>query len=143
MPISVDRNKLTADLTLEEGNKNFPYTDTVGKLSIGVGRNLTDTGISDDEISVLLSNDIDGVIRDLGVHLPWLADHPEPVQRAVADMCFNMGIRTLLTFVNALATLKARQYDAAADEFLKSKWAQQVPRRAQKVTNLIRSCVTS
>ena len=41
-----------------EGRRSHIYTDTVGKLTIGVGRNLTDRGLSDDEIDYLLANDI-------------------------------------------------------------------------------------
>ena len=33
-----------------EGFKSKPYTDTVGKITIGVGRNLTDNGLSKEEI---------------------------------------------------------------------------------------------
>ena len=45
-------------LTRHEGRRPFPYLDTAGKLTIGVGRNLTDRGLSSAEIDLLLANDI-------------------------------------------------------------------------------------
>src|SRR4051812_27390106 len=41
----VNRDALVNQLIIDEGLKLSPYTDTVGKLTIGVGRNLTDVGI--------------------------------------------------------------------------------------------------
>jgi lysozyme len=41
------------------------YRDTVGKLTIGYGRNLDDRGISEDEAGFMLDNDIDLVVAEL------------------------------------------------------------------------------
>lgn len=53
------RDILRPQLRIDEGVREFPYTDTVGKLSIGVGRNLDDVGLRPDEIALMLENDID------------------------------------------------------------------------------------
>lgn len=45
-------------LIRHEGLKLKPYRDTVGKLTIGAGRNLNDLGISEREAMFLLDNDI-------------------------------------------------------------------------------------
>ena len=42
---------LVQQLTRDEGIRNKPYVDTVGKVTIGVGRNLSDVGLYPDEIS--------------------------------------------------------------------------------------------
>ena len=52
----MDKEKLIEQLRLHEGVEHMPYKDTVGKLTIGVGRNLDDRGLSDDEIDYILSN---------------------------------------------------------------------------------------
>ena len=39
-----------------EGRRQFPYYDTRGKLTVAVGRNLTDRGLADDEIEFLVSS---------------------------------------------------------------------------------------
>ena len=45
---------LNALLIRHERLRLKPYTDTVGKLTIGVGRNLTDMGLTQDEVLLLL-----------------------------------------------------------------------------------------
>ena len=50
----MDTDKLLSDLVRDEGLRLRPYADTVGKTTIGVGRNLTDVGISHDEALALL-----------------------------------------------------------------------------------------
>ena len=141
MNINID--KLKGDLHLDEGLRNKPYKDTVGKLSIGIGRNLDDVGISNDEAYFLLENDIKKVINDLSIYLPWLSEHPENVQRALANMAFNMGVNGLLTFSTTLQFVKEGDYETAAANALKSKWAKQVPNRAKRVTELLASGLES
>ena len=45
-------------LQCHEGWRQLPYYDTRGKLTIAVGRNLTDRGLADDEIDYLFANDL-------------------------------------------------------------------------------------
>lgn len=41
-------SSLQEQLIRDEGVRKFPYKDTVGKTTIGVGRNLDDVGLSQD-----------------------------------------------------------------------------------------------
>lgn len=134
----MDRAKLAAQLTADEGKRYRMYLDSVNKWTAGVGRNLSDRAFSDDEIALMLSNDIAGAERDLDRNLPWWRTMTEARQNAIANMAFQLGIDRLLGFKNALTLLHFGRYDAAADEFLNSKWASQVPNRAKRVTDLIR-----
>jgi lysozyme len=134
----MDRAQLAAQLTSDEGKRYRMYLDTVGKWTGGVGRNLSDRPFSDDEIALMLANDIAGVERDLDRNLPWWRTMTESRQQALANACFNLGIDRLLGFKNALTMLHFGRWDAAADEFLNSLWAKQVPNRAKRVTDLIR-----
>jgi lysozyme len=52
------KSKLEEMLIRQEGNRKFPYECTAGKLTIGVGRNLDDMGLTEDEVLYLLDNDI-------------------------------------------------------------------------------------
>jgi len=61
-------------LTLHEGRKNKPYKCTSGKITIGVGRNLDDNGLSEDEIDYLLTNDVLRCEKELQQRLPWYED---------------------------------------------------------------------
>jgi lysozyme len=134
----MDRAKLAAQLTADEGKRYRVYTDSVGKLTCGVGRNISDRAFSDDEIALMLSNDIAGAERDLDRNLPWWRTMTEARMQALCNMCFQLGIDRLLGFKNALTLLHFGRWDAAADAFLDSKWASQVPQRAKRVTDLIR-----
>jgi len=128
---------LEAQLHLHEGSRRFPYRDTVGKLTIGVGRNLDDRGLSDDEISYLLQNDIRLVQEDLDRSLPWWRQMDEVRQRVLADMCFNLGISRLLLFRNTLKAMKEGDYELAASGMRNSLWFKQVGGRAIRLVKMM------
>jgi lysozyme len=134
----MNRDQLCADLERDEGLRLKPYLDSVGVLTIGIGRNLQDVGITKAEAYMLLGADIDTACGVLDRNLPWWRDLSEARQRAVVNMCFNLGITRLLGFSKALAALKAGQYEEAARQFLDSRWATQVGQRAQRIAELIR-----
>jgi lysozyme len=134
----MDRAKLAAQLEVDERKCKRIYVDTVGKVTGGIGRNMTDRDFSDDEIVLMLKNDIYSVETDLDRNLPWWRGLSEARQNALANMCFNLGIVRLLTFKNMLKFLQAGRWDIAADEAKNSKWATQVGARADRIVNLIR-----
>lgn len=131
--------KLKAQLTIDEGRKNRIYTDTVGKITAGVGRNLTDRPFSEDEIDLMLANDIELVARQLDEKLPWWRGMCDARQNVLANMAFNLGINGLLGFKNTLEMMKAGRYDAAAAGMLQSKWAVQVGNRAKRLSAVMRT----
>lgn len=130
---------LAADLRRDEGERLKPYRDTVGKLTIGVGRNLDDRGITAEESAYLLGNDIAETIAELDAACPWWRSQPEPVRRGMANMMFNLGRSRFLGFRNMLAALERGDYDRAAREALDSLWATQVGSRAGRIADLYRS----
>lgn len=137
-----DMTQLIAELSLDEGRKLKPYVDTVGKTTIGVGRNLTDVGISDAECDAMLQNDIGRTVSWLDRNLPWWRDLDPVRQRVIINMAFNMG-GGLLTFVNTLGAMRRADYAAAADGMLASKWANQVGARAQRLAQMMRTGATA
>ncbi len=114
-----------------------PYADTVGKLTIGYGRNLDDKGISKKEADYLFDNDFDSCERQLS-NYSWYADQPQGVQAALINMCFNLGLPRLKGFKRMIAALEAKNYTLAAQEALNSKWATQVGQRAKDVAVMLR-----
>lgn len=131
---------LKAHLVRDESMELKLYRCTAGKLSIGVGRNLEDRGINEREAMFLLGNDIAGTLADLDRNIPWWRATPEPVQLALANMCFNLGWPKLVQFRRMLAALQAGNHDIAAAEALDSKWADDVGEgRAGRIADLIRS----
>lgn len=128
---------LTKRLTIEEGLRLKPYRCTAGKLSIGIGRNLDDRGITKEEAEYLLANDLQGVYADLDRNLPWWREMNEARQVVIADMCFNLGISRLLGFKNTLSAMRAGNYFLAADGMLNSAWAKQVGNRAVNLAHIM------
>ncbi|MAI39661.1 glycoside hydrolase family protein, partial [Alteromonas sp.] len=116
-----------------------PYFCTAGKCTIGVGRNLDDVGITESEAELLLEHDIQNAVTQLTRRFAWTKDLDEVRFAALINFTFNVGIGTVAKFVNAMALLKEGNYDMAADEFLKSRWAKQVGQRAVEVTEQIRT----
>jgi lysozyme len=125
---------LTEQLTRHEGKRSKLYKDTVGKWTIGIGRNLDDVGLYDDEINLMLSNDIRRHYKDLLIYLPWVEKLSEIRQNVLTNMCFNMGIgnqqKGLLSFRNTLDAIQIGDYFRASEMMLASKWAKQVGQRA-------------
>jgi lysozyme len=136
--VPFDTDALLADLIRDEGLRLKPYLDTVGKITIGIGRNLSDRGISREEATVLARNDIAAAVADLDCHAPWWASLSEARQRALLNMTFNMGWPRMSGFAAMLAALHAGDHAAAADAALDSAWARQVGARALRVSELIR-----
>lgn len=131
-------DKLTAQLEIDEGKRSHIYTDTVGKITGGIGRNLSDREFSEDEIALMLKNDIAIVEQELDRVLPWWRGMCDARQNVLANLCFNMGINRLLGFKNALTAMQAAKYDKAADEMLDSTWARQVSNRAMRLAAVMR-----
>jgi len=136
--ILFDVESLITDLMRDEGVRLKPYVDTVGKWTIGVGRNLTDRGILRSEAEVMLRNDIAIVADDLDVNVPWWRTLSPNRQLALANMTFNMGWPRLSGFKVMLAALEHGDFESAATECLNSKWAAQVGERATRISDLIK-----
>jgi lysozyme len=126
-------------LIKHEGLRKFVYRDSVNKLTIGVGRNLEDRGITEDEAMFMLKNDIEDFTKQLSDRLFWFDTAPEEVQIVLIDMAFNMGVGGLLTFTQTLEHLKNENYELASKSMLDSQWARQVGNRAIELSNIIKN----
>lgn len=134
----MNRERLIQQLSMDEGLRLKPYIDTVGKITIGIGRNLTDGGITATEALSLCNNDLDTVEAELNSRFPWWTTLSEERREVLANMCFNMGIGKLFGFQNMLTALKAGDYETAAAEMLNSGWASQVGDRAKRLATTMK-----
>ena len=123
-------------LVRDEGEKLFPYLDTASppRTTIGVGRNLSDRGISQQESRYLLRNDIESHTLELLNALPWVSQLNPARQAVLVSMCFNMGLKGLLQFHNTLSMIEQGKYQEAAQAMLQSLWAKQVGHRAERLS---------
>ena len=127
------RDRLIRHLIRDEGLRLKPYVDTVGRTTIGIGRNLTDVGISEGEAYAFLENDLDKVEEALDRSLPWWRGLDAVRQEVLQNMAFNLGINGLLGFKNTLAAVKAGLWANAARGMRASRWAKQVGARAERL----------
>lgn len=117
--------------------RTHPYKDSVGKLTIGVGRNLTDRGLGVEVLNLLFENDIDIASQALDIWLAGWRDFSPSRKSALLSMAFNLGAPRLCQFVKLRSALIAGDFDTAAAKALDSKWARQVGCRADEIAALI------
>ena len=127
-------------LTRDEGLRLKPYRCTAGRLTIGVGRNLEDVGITKEEAEQMLSNDISRVVVDIVKRLPWALNLDDARFSVLHSMVFQMGIGGVMNFKKFLFALQSGDYTKASIEMLDSKWAQHdSPARAKRLSIVMRS----
>jgi lysozyme len=146
-------------LIRHEGLRLIPYHCPAGKLTIGVGRNLDDLGMTPEECAacgiapgewtdltltreqalLLLDNDVRRVERELTGAFSWFGGLDPARRDALVDMTFNLGLTRLRGFHRFLAAMGAGEYETAADEMLDSTWSRQVGDRALELSAMIRT----
>jgi lysozyme len=137
-----DRSALIRQIRLHEGERLKPYRCTAGKLTIGVGRNLDDRGITREESAMLLDGDIRLLEIELFRALPWASALDDVRQRVLLDMAFNLGLPGLLQFKRTLEAIRTGQYQQAATMMLDSLWARQVGQRAERLARMMATGAT-
>jgi len=126
-------------LMKHEGCSLKPYCDTERVLTIGFGRNLIDTGISEEEAILMLHNDIGIHSRELESNYFWFKELNVNRQNALIDMHFNLGQYKFSKFVKMLKAIEERDFDLAAKEMIESKWAKQVKGRAIELSDIVKN----
>lgn len=133
------RARVRDQIARHEGLRLKPYRDSVGKLTIGYGRNLDDVGLKIHEAAYLLAGDIQEATADLLNRYPWF-ERLDPVRQAVLiNMRFNLGATRLAKFARTLGCIERGQYGEASDHMLDSLWAQQVGQRAVELSAQMRT----
>ena len=125
-------------LIADEGLNLKPYRCTENKLTIGVGRNLDDRGISDVEAIFLLDNDIADAVESARALVAKFEDLTEARRKVIVSMIFQMGAGGLSNFRRMLGALDVGDYETAAIEMLDSRWSTQTPERAQRLSDMMR-----
>jgi lysozyme len=130
-------DKLKDQIRLHEGVEKKVYLDTEGIETIGVGRNLRDRGLSEDEIDLLLDNDIAICEEELINNFEWYAELDEVRKRVLIDMAFNLGMPKLKQFAKMLDAIENKDWVNVASEMLDSRWAEQVGNRASRLSEMM------
>jgi len=135
----------------DEDMRELPYFDCCGrffrkcdcekqgKLSIGVGRNIEAIGISENEATGLLINDIGRVYEEVNRAFTWFPLLNTPRRIVLMSMGFNLGIRGLLGFKKMISCIESSDFKGASKEMLDSKWSKQVGERALRLSKIMES----
>ena len=150
------RENFVNKLIAHEGLRLQVYQDTLGIDTIGIGRNLEDRGITEEELDwmdmpsmdavyehgiseadamYLAQNDVQIVEEELVRAHPCVDKLDAVRQLVVMDMAFNMGVPRLCKFKKMWNAIHEKKFDLAAKEMLDSRWAIQVKSRAVKLSN--------
>jgi lysozyme len=133
--------ELLNDLRRDEGWNQSIYPDSLGFDSWGYGicvdkrKNAT---LPRAVGELWLQLEAEGKWAALMHRLPWLQAQPEDVQRALANMAYQLGVEGVCGFELMLAALERGDRETAAVCALDSQWAKQTATRAQRVADLIR-----
>lgn len=152
----IDEFEAVQRLSLHEGIRLQPYRCPRGFLTIGVGRNLQTNPLSREEIKILgrrdlssgitrqeafflLRGDIRRTFENCRKGIPFFDSLDDERQYVLVDMAFNMGIGGLLKFQKMLAFIGVGNYRQAAAELLSSRYARQVPIRAERLAQTLKN----
>jgi lysozyme len=121
-----------------EGLRLKAYLCTEGKITIGVGRNLEDKGVTEAEALFLLRNDIDECVNDLEKIFENFSGLDSDRRMVLVDMRFNLGPRKFRKFKRMIRAVNQRDFDRAAEEMKNSKWYAQVGVRSKRLCKMMK-----
>ena len=141
--------QLREELTEDEGCKYEIYLDHLGYPTFGIGHLVRDddpehgeevgTPVSEDRVIAAFESDIETVLSDCNKLYSDFEDLPEETQLIIANMMFNLGYPRLSAFKGMKRGVDSRNWDAAADEMVDSRWYNQVTNRANRLVERMRS----
>jgi lysozyme len=145
----MNKDKLREEIAEDEGCKYEIYLDHLGLPTTGIGHLITEsdeehgkpvgTVVEQERVKQLFALDMIVTLDECKVLYPDFDDLPEECQHIVANMMFNMGRPRLSKFKGMKAGVDARDWSAAADEMVDSKWYTQVPNRARRLVDRMRA----
>lgn len=136
-------------LTRDEELRRLAYDDKTsltikrlpsgGKVTVGIGRNLSDVPLSDAVITLMFAEDLDEAEKTC------LKLFGETLWRSWSDnrrlgwlnMAFNLGFNGLSGFVNTLPLARAGKWASVETHLKDSLWYRQVGSRAERVIAMI------
>lgn len=138
--------------TVKEDGAHKPYDDSdaylndvIGKegriegdCTIGYGRNLTVTGISEQEATMLLKNDISTLEQVLRREFDFWPRLNMARQNVLIELAYHMGYGNLLTFENMIGALQNADYERAQKELIDSQYGDNYPQRSEELAKRLK-----
>ena len=142
-------DQLREEIAIDEGVKYEIYLDHLGLPTFGIGHLVRDddpesgepvgTAVSEDRVNECFDKDVEIVIDDCRQLYEDFDDLPSEAQLIIANMMFNMGRPRLSQFKGMKRGVDARDWNAAADEMVDSRWYRQVTNRADRLVERMRA----
>jgi len=130
------RMSLISSVKFHEGLELKPYKCSAGVQTIGYGRSL-ERGITKEEAEILLLNDLkmsEHEAKRFNFYHGLTGNRKD----VVVEMIFNLGLSRFMLFTKTIIAIENKDFAAAADEMLDSRWAEQVGERAVTLSNKMR-----
>ena len=144
-------DQLREEISIDEGVKYEIYLDHLGLPTFGIGHLVRDddpeygepigTSVSESRVNECFDRDVEIVIDDCRRLYEDFDDLPSEAQLIIANMMFNMGRPRLSKFKGMKRGVDARDWNAAADEMVDSRWYRQVTNRADRLVERMRAIV--
>jgi|TARA_R100000149_G_C5839493_1_gene112107 lysozyme len=148
----MDINRLRVEIENDEGCKYEVYLDHLGLPTCGIGHLIKEddpehglevgTKIDEERVNELFETDIKVTIDECKLIYSDFDDLPEEAQYIIANMMFNMGRPRLSRFHKMKQAVDNRDWKEAANQMIDSRWYKQVPNRANRLVNRMKSINT-
>jgi len=142
-------DRLRKDLEQDEGVCYEIYLDHLGLPTAGIGHLLLSadpeftrsvgSSVSKERVDAWFSVDIRNCLYDChNIFQNW-EELPSEAQCILANMAFNLGGPRLRKFKNMIDAVHRDDFAEVADQMLDSRWARQVPNRANRLIDRMRA----
>lgn len=145
----MDIERLRKEIEADEGRIEKIYEDHLGYPTFGIGHLIvqsdpeygmpTGMSVSSERVNDAFERDVHLVLRDCRKLYTDFDSKPEEVQMIIANMMFNMGLTRLAKFRNMKIAVDNEDWKQAAFEMMDSKWANQVPNRAKRLSERMKN----
>ena len=142
-------DQLREELKVDEGCVYQIYNDHLGYPTFGIGHLVNGhdkehgwsvgTDVEEDGVEEVFEQDVQIVLSDCEILYPDFYDLPEEAQLIIANMMFNMGRPRLSKFKGMKRGVDSKDWNAAADEMVDSRWYRQVTNRAERLVQRMRN----
>ena len=136
---------LKARIKKHEGFRDTVYLDSLGKRTVGYGHLCVENTWNDNKkyseafLNIIFDKDFDNAKDNAHKLIGDMALHHQ-AKCVLIEMVFQLGIGGVSKFKNMWKALGEGNYQTASEEMLDSRWAKQTPKRAEELSNVMKSC---
>ena len=129
---------LIESIKKHEGFSAMVYKDSLGIDTIGYGFAIKDLELDSDICEMILERKVKNLKDRVEIKFDWYKYMPQEIKDIVVEMCYQMGVYGFSRFKKTIAFLQNKEWEKASVEMLDSRWAQQTPNRAKKMSDKVK-----